>query len=70
MDVALIPTSIARSTGGEGREPHLQGGVPPPPRALGPGDWLRVRHPEAGAIVAALLVCFPLLLLLRVPRTP
>ena len=44
-----------------------QGGVPPPPRALGPGDWLRVAI-RGGAIVAALLVCFPLLLLLRVPE--
>ena len=39
----------------------------PEPRALGPGDWLRVAR-RGAAILALLVVSFPLLLLLRLPE--
>ncbi|BDW85202.1 lysophospholipid acyltransferase family protein [Roseicyclus marinus] len=41
--------------------------APPPARRLGPGDLGRVAL-RGGAILALLLVCFPALLLLRVPE--
>jgi 1-acyl-sn-glycerol-3-phosphate acyltransferase len=43
------------------------GGTPPAPRALGPRDWLRALR-RGLPIVGALLICFPLLLLLRIPE--
>ncbi|AHM05024.1 1-acyl-sn-glycerol-3-phosphate acyltransferase [Roseibacterium elongatum DSM 19469] len=40
---------------------------PPPQRRLALGDWLRVAR-RGGAILVTLMICFPLLLLLRVPE--
>jgi 1-acyl-sn-glycerol-3-phosphate acyltransferase len=40
---------------------------PPVPRALGPRDWLRVLR-RAAPILLLLSVCFPLLLILRLPE--
>ncbi len=44
-----------------------QGWPPPPRRALSLCDWLRVVR-RGGPLLALLLVCFPLLLLLRLPE--
>ena len=40
---------------------------PPPPRALGARDWLRVAR-RGAPLLLLLAICFPLLLLLRVPE--
>jgi 1-acyl-sn-glycerol-3-phosphate acyltransferase len=47
--------------------PTWHGAPTPPPPVLGAWDWLRVLRRGAGILVA-LLVCFPLLLLLRLPE--
>ena len=39
----------------------------PAPRVLGPADWLRVGR-RGGALLVLLVVCFPLLLILRLPE--
>jgi 1-acyl-sn-glycerol-3-phosphate acyltransferase len=44
-----------------------QGAPEPPRRALGPGDWLRVLR-RGLPVVTLLAICFPLLLLLRLPE--
>ena len=43
------------------------GGEAPPPRRLGPGDWIRVVM-RGTAILGLLAVCFPALLILRLPE--
>jgi 1-acyl-sn-glycerol-3-phosphate acyltransferase len=47
--------------------PTWTGAPQPPPPVLGPRDWLRVLRRGAG-ILGALVVCFPLLLILRLPE--
>ena len=44
-----------------------QGAPPPPPRRLGLADWARVVRRGAG-ILGLLFVCFPALLILRIPE--
>lgn len=45
-----------------------RGDAPPPaPRPLGPRDWVRVAR-RGGPILILLIICFPLLLVLRLPE--
>jgi 1-acyl-sn-glycerol-3-phosphate acyltransferase len=56
-----------RGLGGRRVSLTWKGPPPPAPPELGLAGWLRVLRRGAG-IIAALLICFPLLLLLRLPE--
>lgn len=47
--------------------PTWDGAPPPPPAVIGPAGWLRVGL-RGGAILSLLAVCFPTLLILRLPE--